>query len=171
MCLLCLLAETAINKQEKNCRTTSESKGRFFFTKRIDSLKMNRWIDSNSKSECSTFQSIIYTTQYINHVSTLRCKLVCPISPWCVMLHQWMTSLMTRERQQLCGLELPAAIMSCITWLRRPLLNTSSFTTRHPLSLSLTHISLHFNNHFPGEPGLASFTEVKGKLTSVGKWL
>ena len=39
--------------QCKNCMTTSRSKGRIFFTKRIDSHNESNRIDSNRELECS----------------------------------------------------------------------------------------------------------------------
>ena len=43
-----------INKQEKNCMTTSESKGRFFNqTNRFKSIRITNRIDSNRELECS----------------------------------------------------------------------------------------------------------------------
>ena len=50
-----------INKQEKNCMTTSESKGRFFYkTNRFESIRITNRIDSNRELECSTgYQSAV----------------------------------------------------------------------------------------------------------------
>ena len=100
MCLLCLLTIIMLKITYKSLALKKvihytkpgdcESKGRIFFTKRIDSNRFAIGIDSNRESECCSFQGI---SQFYLHTHAFICNRKEPYLPlpsqlWLVLIYR-----------------------------------------------------------------------------------